>query len=381
MRFTSFDFETSADNPYLSAVELAIAVFDENRLVESHSWRFHPHDSSTWNRAAYNKHKISPHEVLGLPTFQEKWHEIRPYLDDSLLVAHNMHFDATVLLCHIGELALTPIQATAICTYRLTNASLEDLTNENNIPHIPHNGMSDALACGRLLLLIGSEFGSLRELLKERPASPIEEFFTGPKSYARDGVPDPSLPPSSPISFSPRGMSASVGDQAPHASVFFNSVKHSYDPELEKLFDQVRSLVKRRNKLALLSGWSIALTEVELGRRELPSLLSSVGAECSPDGSFFKRGSTKHQVGKTNTVIVGSQYAEEFVSGEKGHSVTKKLTDALRQEATLITEKQFYRKLIVWITGDKDRIPHADVQEGEDSFVSQQLRPSLASQR
>ena len=64
-------------------------------------------------------HGITEDDVKEKPTFKELWSEIRSYIDDNLIIAHNMSFDLGVLRHVLGTYDIDYPKANYSCTWRI----------------------------------------------------------------------------------------------------------------------------------------------------------------------------------------------------------------------------------------------------------------------
>lgn len=95
MNFVAIDFET-ANEQRNSACELGICVVRDGQVVESKAWLIRPPELR-FNSFNTYLHGISAREVADKPEFDALWPELRPYLSNQLVLAHNAGFDMSVL--------------------------------------------------------------------------------------------------------------------------------------------------------------------------------------------------------------------------------------------------------------------------------------------
>ena len=94
------------------------------------------------------------------PEFDELWHQIKPFIENQTLVAHNADFDIRVLRKTLGQYKLEEPKFRYFCSYRTARivwkdskkASLDFLCKQENIELEHHNADSDAYACALLFL-------------------------------------------------------------------------------------------------------------------------------------------------------------------------------------------------------------------------------------
>lgn len=95
MRFVCLDFET-ANNSRSSVCSVGISVYEDGKMVEEKEWLVKPEPLS-FNAINVMIHGIREIDVLNERTFPEVWSELKPYLENELVVAHNASFDFSVL--------------------------------------------------------------------------------------------------------------------------------------------------------------------------------------------------------------------------------------------------------------------------------------------
>jgi|GEM_PF-1386008 DNA polymerase-3 subunit epsilon len=94
MTFTAIDFETAhAKFP----CEIGVCRVEDNIIRETHSWLIKPACFPYMNYWCYQTYGISSKMVQNEPTFDELWTELFPFLEGTLLIAHNASFDIGVL--------------------------------------------------------------------------------------------------------------------------------------------------------------------------------------------------------------------------------------------------------------------------------------------
>ncbi|MGL5694720.1 MAG: 3'-5' exonuclease, partial [Peptostreptococcaceae bacterium] len=95
MDFVAIDFET-ANAQRASACSLGITVVKNNKVVEEKYWLIKPYPFKFDPRNIFI-HGIREEDVINEKEFDEIWCEIKPYLENNLVIAHNSSFDFSVL--------------------------------------------------------------------------------------------------------------------------------------------------------------------------------------------------------------------------------------------------------------------------------------------
>ena len=153
--FTAIDFET-ANRDATSACQLGLAVVQAGEIVESASWLIRP--PSDWFQFTYI-HGITWSHVAGEPAFDELWPQIRPYLENQVIAAHNVRFDLSVFFAlmkfyHIADWRLRAIDSVTVARKTwpcLQNHQLQTVSAHLDIPLNHHDAASDAQACAHII--------------------------------------------------------------------------------------------------------------------------------------------------------------------------------------------------------------------------------------
>lgn len=158
-RWVAIDFET-ANREKASACALGLAVIEHGFITEERSWLIQPPGNwFEWRNTEI--HGIDEDLVAQEPEFDGLWDEIAPYLDGSVILAHNASFDIAVLRGSLARYELEP-PATAgyHCTVsvarkvwpRLANHKLDSVCGHCGIDLVHHDAASDARACACIAL-------------------------------------------------------------------------------------------------------------------------------------------------------------------------------------------------------------------------------------
>lgn len=172
MDFVAIDFET-ATSQRTSICSMGICVVENNEVKEVREFLVKPvpFEFNEYNIAI---HGITPEMVMYKPTFDKYWSEIKPYLENKLVIAHNTSFDISVL-CRTLELFKIEFPTfDYLCTVKLSQKAYPDLFshklnflgNALGIDFSHHTACDDAYACAMVLVNILKDFGinSIEEL-------------------------------------------------------------------------------------------------------------------------------------------------------------------------------------------------------------------------
>ena len=157
MTFTAIDFET-ADASF--PCEIGLSRVENGVITESKSWLIKPAcfpHMNPWNQRV---HGISSKDVSKSLTFDELWAELHPWMEDSILVAHNAAFDMRVLRAALAcyDLAIPRVQY--FCSVnlsrkvwtQLSSHSLSSVSQFHDIHFNHHRAGDDATVCARITL-------------------------------------------------------------------------------------------------------------------------------------------------------------------------------------------------------------------------------------
>lgn len=161
MNFTAIDFETATSSRN-SACAVGIVTVENDQITDSYYTLIRPPENHyAWHNIQV--HGINPEDTSEEKTFSNLFHsELRPRIEDRLLVAHNAPFDRSVLEACMKSANLDHTQLNIStrwdCTLKLYRkkgfnpCTLSDCCAALNIPLDHHQALSDALACAKLFL-------------------------------------------------------------------------------------------------------------------------------------------------------------------------------------------------------------------------------------
>ena len=163
MNFVAIDFET-ANSKRNSACSVAVVEVKDGKIFDSYYALIKP-PRLEFNYTNIQIHGITPNDVRDKPTFAGIWRELKPCLDNKIVIAHNASFDMSVLKGCINEYHLEPPKFQHFCTVSIARKvwpQLEDhklgtLGQYFNIDFNHHNALDDARTCAAIALLAGKE--------------------------------------------------------------------------------------------------------------------------------------------------------------------------------------------------------------------------------
>jgi DNA polymerase-3 subunit epsilon len=156
MDFVALDFETA--NRYRSSVcSVGMVEVSKGKIVKEHYTLINPlQEFDPFNTRI---HGITKNQIRYAPTFEEYWKEMKPILQDKMVVAHNATFDISVLKNTLERFNLDLPSLTFTCTVEISrivwdnldNHKLGTLADYHQISFEHHNALEDARAAAILL--------------------------------------------------------------------------------------------------------------------------------------------------------------------------------------------------------------------------------------
>jgi DNA polymerase-3 subunit epsilon len=155
MNFVAIDFET-AKYSRESAISVGLAKYRNGRLVDS--WYSLIRPPTLYIRPDFTEiHGLTAADVQDAPFFDMVWGEnIRPFIGNLPLAAHNAAFDMSVLRAALDWYDLPVPQLKYFCTLKLARAAWPELKSHAltklgehfGIDYDAHNALADAQTCG-----------------------------------------------------------------------------------------------------------------------------------------------------------------------------------------------------------------------------------------
>lgn len=164
MDFTAIDFET-ATSKWSSICSMGICVVKNSRIVEEKEILIRP-EPFEFNDYNIYIHGITPSKVKDKPRFKDVWGDVKPYVDNQLIVAHNASFDIGAMRCALDLFGLEYPTLKYICTVKLSQLAYPELSSHKlnklcealGITFSHHHAMDDAFACASVLLRIMEDY-------------------------------------------------------------------------------------------------------------------------------------------------------------------------------------------------------------------------------
>ena len=197
--FTVIDFETANKYPD-SICAIGIAVVKDNQIAEQQHWYIKPpYGNNEFDNTPI--HGIKYQDVENAPTFAEYWPTLLPYIKHKYIAAYNARFDigcleATLKRYNISSPGYGVIDILQTARFEwpdFKNHKLITVAQSLNIPHNPHNALSDAIAAASVLIIANNKKDHKAQIiyngLSDSDIEKMEEVFrTGQQFFkkARD---------------------------------------------------------------------------------------------------------------------------------------------------------------------------------------------------
>lgn len=152
------DFETASSSSN-SACQLGVVLLDNWKTTGEYEWLIRP-QRMYFSPQCVRVHGITPRDVLNSPQWDKVWDELQPLIDGRTIIAHNVGFDAAVLLgtCRAYDIALpkTDLQCTRLIAKRTwpgqSGYGLAAISERLGIQFKHHNALEDSRACAKIAI-------------------------------------------------------------------------------------------------------------------------------------------------------------------------------------------------------------------------------------
>lgn len=158
--FVAVDFET-ANNDLSSACSIGLVAVKNLTVVDTKYSLIRPAEPY-FAKKNIEIHGITARTVQDAPQFPAVWEQVQRYFHGDLIVAHNAHFDMSVLKRCLLEYELDIPQFEYLCSIQISNhscrgkkvgGSLTERANHFGIPTAGHHhALSDAEMCANLVI-------------------------------------------------------------------------------------------------------------------------------------------------------------------------------------------------------------------------------------
>lgn len=158
--FIAIDFET-ATLEMNSACSLGIACVEKFEIKETHYFLIQPPENK-YSATNIKIHGINSADTVSSPTFPEVWNEIRHLFVDTIVVAHNVRFDLSVLKACLDFYELSVDDFPYIDSIAVSNRVIKDKNYSKSLVdraayfNVPieqhHNALNDAVVCAKIVI-------------------------------------------------------------------------------------------------------------------------------------------------------------------------------------------------------------------------------------
>lgn len=156
MNFTAIDFETAV-GARNSICQVGMVIVKNSEIIKTINFLVQPPS----NEYAYHNiqvHGITAKDTRNAPFFNQIWDDIKPYIENQLIVAHNISFDASCLKKTLEHYALPIPEFQQACTYKQTKKKLNLACADLGIKLTNHHDAEcDALACAMIYMKLNSD--------------------------------------------------------------------------------------------------------------------------------------------------------------------------------------------------------------------------------
>ena len=147
--FTAIDFETAHGKRW-SICQVGLVRVENGNIKEQFSFLIQPPNNFYLNMNI-KIHGITPEHTENAPTFDKVWKEVRPFIKNQIVVAHNgFSFDFNCLKQTLEYYEIEIPNYKGYCTYKIFGESLASLCKKHKIKLKHHDALSDAMACAKL---------------------------------------------------------------------------------------------------------------------------------------------------------------------------------------------------------------------------------------
>ncbi len=159
MDFVTLDFETATAERN-SPCEIGLTFVRQGQIVGTKAWLIKPKAYPYFSGFNIGIHGIKPQDVKDQPEFNHLWPELKPLLQNQLIIAHNASFDMSVLRATLTSYGLPFPDLHYACSVQfakqvwqgLRQYDLKSLCNRQGIQFKHHRAAADSYACAELTL-------------------------------------------------------------------------------------------------------------------------------------------------------------------------------------------------------------------------------------
>ena len=146
--FTAVDFETAQGKRW-SVCQIGLVRVENGKIIGQLNLLVRPPEDF-YHHMNTKIHGISAHHTRNSPRFNSIWPQIKPYIENQTVVAHNGAFDFNCLSQTLQYYKLSQPAYRQQCTYKIYGKGLAECCSDHRIALNHHDALSDALACAQL---------------------------------------------------------------------------------------------------------------------------------------------------------------------------------------------------------------------------------------
>lgn len=188
MKITCIDFETA--NPFWGSIcAVGLAVIDGGKVVHTLNTLVKPHPGhAVFNRDNIRVHGIKPEMVKDAPEFDVLYPQLKPYIENCVVAAHNTDFDISCLRDVMTLYNIKIPDFDYFCTCELSrkvwkgllNYKLKTVSRHLEFKFKHHNAGEDSLASANIILKAYEATGSSSAAeLAEKAGIKIKQISSG----------------------------------------------------------------------------------------------------------------------------------------------------------------------------------------------------------
>ncbi len=148
--FSALDFETANWSP-TSICQVGLVHFVDGKVTHEINELVRPPNNSYFYKNI-EVHGIQPEDTENAREFDKVWFDMKPYIEDQVVVAHSSRLDVNCLRQTLAFYDQIQPEFEERCTLKIFRRGLGYLSKKYKIPLNHHDALSDAHACGQLYL-------------------------------------------------------------------------------------------------------------------------------------------------------------------------------------------------------------------------------------
>ncbi len=154
--FVAIDVETAHGKRW-SICQIGMVKVEAGNIVDTYDKLVQPPGNEYFYRNI-QIHGITPEDTANSPFFNQLWNEIKAFIGDKMLVAHNAAFDMDCLRKTLGYYNLDVPDFKSDCTYKRSGMKLDLACKTYHIRlDNHHNALADSIACAQLFLKLNNK--------------------------------------------------------------------------------------------------------------------------------------------------------------------------------------------------------------------------------